>query len=457
MFILLLTISDVLPVLFVSLESNTHSLVNHALQILSVVLPILDFSTIKNELFPVVANVFAKTSSMAIKIQGLHALNSLCGGSSGEERDFSDGLDGVKAQPKSNSSSAMLDKFTIQEKVVPLLRAIKTKEPAVMMAALAVFKQVGKVADADFLALEVLPCLWSLTLGPLLNLGQFQDFMQLIKSISTKIEQEQTRKLSELSAHSLTAKRAGASSFGGISPANGVANDPTSNEDETDFESLVTGRGRNGNNDDLIDGGWGVETSSRPTNLRNNSTPQSSTAPRFSWQTAPGPSLSSGPAAGQQNRPGTGSVTPDSLSSFMPLSPSQTSSATAANPWGQSMQPMRAMQSPPSVGSTPLQPSQPHRPNGSIGATTVDWSSASKQIGSSINATTATMGAMQSNKGSLQTVPANNNGFSNFSIAPPPSSASGMNVQIPSRSGPSHLQHNNQSQKQGLDKYESLI
>jgi hypothetical protein len=38
------------------------------------------------------------------------------------------------AAPKAKSSSvSILDKYTIQEKIVPLLRAIKTKEPAVMV------------------------------------------------------------------------------------------------------------------------------------------------------------------------------------------------------------------------------------------------------------------------------------------------------------------------------------
>lgn len=452
--------------IFVGFESHTHSLVDHALQVLPVFLPVLDFSTIKNELFPVVANVFAKTSSMAIKIQGLHALNSLCGGSSGPEPDIGDGLDGVQSQPKSTSSSAMLDKFTIQEKIVPLLRAIKTKEPAVMMAALSVFRQVGKVADADFLAFEALPCLWSFSLGPLLNLEQFQDFMQLIKSLSAKIEQEQTRKLSELSANSSTTRRAGGSSFGGVNSTNGVSN-TTSESTDTDFESLVTGRGRSTKTDDLFDGGWGSETTIRPANPRINSMPQpqSANAPRFSWQTAPSPSLSNGLGAAQQARAGSGTVTPDNLGSFATLTPSQPSSATSANPWSQPLQPQQPLPLQQSLNSTPVPPPPPppshsHRQSASISQTSIDWSSASRRINapmsSPLNSSPA-VGVMQRNQSSGQVGPANSNGFSNFSIAPPPTSPPGMNVQMPNRTGPGTLQQNSQPKKQGLDKYESLI
>lgn len=119
-----------LPIYYLGLESQTHSVQDTALSQLSVVLPILDFSTIKNELFPVVAHVFSKTSSMAIKIRGLEAFNVLCGGTNA---NGSDAKSLMVSQPKANSSSAVLDKYTIQEKMVPLLKGIKTKEPAVMV------------------------------------------------------------------------------------------------------------------------------------------------------------------------------------------------------------------------------------------------------------------------------------------------------------------------------------
>ena len=88
----------------------------------------------------------------------------------------------------------ILDKFTVQEKVVPLLKGIKTKEPGVMMAVLRVFKQVAEVADSDYLAMEVLPLLWQFSLGPLLNLQQFQAFMALIKALSGKSRQGNCRR-----------------------------------------------------------------------------------------------------------------------------------------------------------------------------------------------------------------------------------------------------------------------
>ncbi|PHH69249.1 hypothetical protein CDD82_7897 [Ophiocordyceps australis] len=185
---------DILPVIVAAIECPTHAIIDAAMRSLPTVLPVLDFSTIKNELFPVVAAVFSRTNSLAIKVRGLQAFVILCGGSADAAAD--DGLNGLV---KRASSSSALDKYTMQEKIVPLIKAIKTKEPAVMVAALNVLRIVGQAADADFVAMDILPVLWSMSLGPLLDLKQFQTFMELIKALSRRVEEEQTRKLQETS------------------------------------------------------------------------------------------------------------------------------------------------------------------------------------------------------------------------------------------------------------------
>ncbi|KAI9727531.1 MAG: hypothetical protein M1828_006473 [Chrysothrix sp. TS-e1954] len=407
---------DILPIYFLALDSPTHSLVDRALKALPLILPTLDFSTIKNDVFPVISNVFSKTSSMAIKIQGLKAVNALCGGSD-EPASTSDGLDGfgVESKPKQNSST-MLDKYTVQEKVVPLLRAIKTKEPAVMMAALAVFQQVGKVADHDFLAMAVLPCLWSFSLGPLLNLEQFQQFMTLIKSLSTKIEQNQTRKLRELSnSSSAPSQSARSSSYGGYTGTNGVVTDGGVT-DETDFESLVTGRKSN-MTPDLFDSGWTSQPAVRSSNPTS-TLQQTPDLPRFSWSSNPAPQST----VQQQRLPlqpsgRSGTVTPDQpMSSFASLTPTSS--------FNQPLQPqLNGLSSPSTVNKS------------------IDWSKTS-------NASSARNMASQS-------------AYNNFGIAPPPGRAIGtmsgtmMNSSTPT--GSSMQPDSNSNQKQGLAKYESLI
>lgn len=74
------------------------------------------------------------------------------------------------------------------------------------MAALPVFRQIGAIADADFVAIDVLPVVWAFALGPLLDLKQFKNYMSLIKELSAKIESEQIQRLQEISSDSRNAE-----------------------------------------------------------------------------------------------------------------------------------------------------------------------------------------------------------------------------------------------------------
>lgn len=414
----------ILPIIVLALESSTHGLVDAALQTLPHVLPVLDFSTIKNELFPVIAQGFAKTSSLAIKVRGLEAFYTLCGGTPDGSDDDLNGI-GVPDKKASSSSSIILDKFTVQEKVVPLLRGIKTKEPGVMMAALRVFKQVGEVADTDFLAMDVLPLLWTFSLGPLLNLQQFQAFMSLIKTLSGRIEREQTRKLQEMGSSS-TGNSMGSRSAVARAGAASSVNGGFSNGEETDFETLVSGRkaASNGNGDLMND--WAAP---QPARSNNTTAPPRTTAatPSFSWQTsepAPSPSMSTLRPAMQNQASRT--VTPDhTLSSFATLTPS--------SQWSQPLQPS-------APSAVPYRPAQNTSLNTNTSASSIDWSSAMNNSSS----------AWSSQK------PAQPSGMSSFTIPPPP-----MSPQATGFGGiSSHQQQQQQQasgQRTGLDKYQSLI
>jgi SCY1-like protein 2 len=418
----------ILPVLLLALESPTHSLVDTALQTLPHVLPVLDFSTIKNDLFPVIANGFAKTSSLAIKIRGLEAFYTLCGGTPDGSDDDLNGI-GVPDK-KASSSSIILDKFTVQEKVVPLLKGIKTKEPGVMMAVLRVFKQVGEVADSDYLAMEVLPLLWQFSLGPLLNLQQFQAFVSLIKALSGKIEREQTRKLQDMGSSNTRAAN-GARSASSRSAATSSNMSGLSNGEETDFETLVSGRkpAANGNDDLMND--WAAPQPARSTNTTSQyPKPSTTTTPTFSWQTpAPAPSQAMNTLRPAMQNQASRTVTPDhTLSSFATLTP--------ASQWSQPLQPSTS-------SSIPLRPAQ----NSSSSASTIDWSSAMSNSAS----------AWGSQKAAAP--PASSTSMSSFAIAPPP-----MSPQASGYGGMGFQQQQSQSQQQqatgqksGLDKYQSLI
>lgn len=413
--------ADVLPILQLGLESPTHAIVDKALGCLPIVLATLDFSTIKNEVFPVVATVFSKTSSLGIKVRGLEAFVILCGGSTTEETNTGDELDGAMMSSKQTkrSSNAVLDKYTIQEKVVPLIKVMKTKEPAVMAAALAVFKQVGNIADTDYLALEVLPVLWSFSLGPLLNLQLFQEFMDLIKKLSARIESGQTKKLRDLSSSNGAQDTSQTHKLGS---SNGVfAASGTENVGANDFERLVLGKGSTTDSDMLGE--------AQPQALRPG-------APTFSWSSPP-LVASQNEAISTAINPHTRTITPDqALNSFATLSPKPNTNTMNSG-----------------LGSfAPMQPImlQPH-------AATPSWSSIPSQ-----------QAPHQSQLGYLpaqaqQPVTP----FSAFSLSPPPTSPQPFGTQtqnagyFPTVKGGNkgQMPAANQpvQQKSGLDKYESLI
>ena len=441
----------ILPILAIALESPTHGIVDAALSSLPFVLAVLDFSTIKNELFPVTASVFAKTSSLAIKIRALEAFYTLCGGSA--SADTNDDLNGIGVvERKKSASSAILDRFTVQEKVVPLLRGIKTKEPGVMMAALKVLTQVGEIADSEFLAMEVLPILWSMSLGPLLNLQQFQAFMTVIKRISSGVEREHTKKLRDLGSQTVAA--GGVSGMGvrsaGRNATNGLSA-LSNGDEEVDFESLVTGRkAGNARENDLMND-WGPAAAARPSNP--DTLQPLATQPAISWQSLP--MTNSGNTSSSMAR----AITPDQTLSSMP-------SLTPTSQFAQPLQPSRPSLS--RLQSASATASAPPLRNGSSSTVPVQAGTQSMRIDWSSTAATAnpawsTQRSAMASSNSFTAPDGRHQGNtpSPFGVIPPPPSSGASASQKPPHlgMGPATAQRRAQTQQQksGLDKYESLL
>jgi SCY1-like protein 2 len=379
----------------------------------------------------------------------------------------------------------------MQEKVLPLIKAIKTKEPAVMLAALKVLKQIGSVADTEFIAMDILPILWSMSLGPLLDLKQFQSFMELIKSLSGRVEQEHTKKLQELSGSTkVSAKTDDFMSFGGVAgfpSSNGGGTD----NPEDDFEQLVQGKvTSNGASNNPMDSGWDVTPNRASSTTKHTAT--------FSWST-PSPAAlgpSQAPAAGlRPQQVPSRTITPD-LSRFDTLSPSTTQFSQPLQPttsahFSQPLQQTTSSQFPqplqPTVNyniTAPLQPQIRSAPQ----TTPVNWSIPTNNAWvSTSTSSTATSANLTSSMSSLsmnqqQQRPVINS-LSSFSLPPPPPSLNNFQVPppplqqqrpaIPNTLGSSHRSSNSlqslygattqtqqakpAAQKSGLDAYESLL
>ncbi|GAA5831562.1 hypothetical protein JCM11251_000749 [Rhodosporidiobolus azoricus] len=201
---------EVMPLIYHSLESDNPMVLEKALRVVPGLCESLDYTTVKQTLFPKITTVFSKTTLLSVKVNTLICFHSM-----------------IK----------ILDKHTLTERLVPLLAKIKTKEPSVMIATLAVHEAMGTKCEIEAIATLILPQLWSMSIGPLLNVDQFTRFMTVIKTLSVRVENEHSKHLAEL-------KRLEESSGGGAAngPANsGVGAVTVGSGAVTDFESLVRG------------------------------------------------------------------------------------------------------------------------------------------------------------------------------------------------------------------------
>ncbi|CAJ0854727.1 11189_t:CDS:10 [Entrophospora sp. SA101] len=154
---------DVMPLIYFALEAKSPAIQEKALRVVPNVLDRLDITTVKSSLFPRIQNLFVHTTILAVKVTTLTCLQTL-----------------IKS----------LDNFTMTEKLMPLLRGIKTKEPSVMVNTLAVYEEMGKNMEKDVLATEIIPHLWKLSI--------FQKFMKVIKGLSQKVENLHSRQLQDI-------------------------------------------------------------------------------------------------------------------------------------------------------------------------------------------------------------------------------------------------------------------
>ncbi|KAJ7756838.1 kinase-like domain-containing protein [Mycena maculata] len=191
---------QVMPLVYNALESEHAVVQERALQSVPDLCESIDYAEVQGVLFPRVALVFTKTRALTVKVATLTTFLTM-----------------VKT----------LDQTSLTQKLVPLLSKIRTKEPAVTMATLNVQEAMGLKVDREAVATLVLPQLWAMSMGPLLNLEQFQRFMTVIRKLGDRVEEEHKQFLRDsqrLEDRSATAVNGAA----GPQPAGGV-----------DFASLV--------------------------------------------------------------------------------------------------------------------------------------------------------------------------------------------------------------------------
>ncbi|RDX48294.1 other/SCY1 protein kinase [Lentinus brumalis] len=190
----------VLPLVYNALESEHAIVQERALKAVPNLCETIDYAEVQGVLFPRVALVFTKTRVLSVKVATLDTFLSM-----------------VKT----------LDQSSLTQKLVPLLSKIRTKEPAVTMATLAVQEAMGLKVDREAVATLVLPQLWAMSMGPLLTVSQFKRFMEVIKKLGDRVEKEHDQYLRD--SQRIEDRSA-------VNGRASLSNNPTG---AVDFESLV--------------------------------------------------------------------------------------------------------------------------------------------------------------------------------------------------------------------------
>ncbi|XP_068128911.1 SCY1-like protein 2 [Hyperolius riggenbachi] len=167
--------NSVLPMVYRALEAPSIQIQELCLNIIPTFANLIDYPSMKNSLIPRIKSACLQTSSLAVRVNSLVCLGKIL---------------------------EYLDKWFVLDEIIPFLQQIPSREPAVLMGVLGIYKctfthkKLGITKEQ--LAGKVLPHLIPLSIDNNLNLNQFNSFMSVIKEMLSKLEAEHKTKLEQL-------------------------------------------------------------------------------------------------------------------------------------------------------------------------------------------------------------------------------------------------------------------
>lgn len=167
--------NSVLPMVYRALEAPSIQIQELCLNIIPTFANLIDYPSMKNSLIPRVKSACLQTSSLAVRVNSLVCLGKIL---------------------------EYLDKWFVIDELLPFLQQIPSREPAVLMGILGIYKctfthkKLG--IPKEHLAAKSLPHLISLSIDNNLNLNQFNSFMAVIRDMLGRMETEHKTKLEQL-------------------------------------------------------------------------------------------------------------------------------------------------------------------------------------------------------------------------------------------------------------------
>ncbi|CAN9508496.1 unnamed protein product [Ophioblennius macclurei] len=167
--------NSVLPMVYRALEAPSVQIQELCLNIIPTFANLIDYPSMKNSLIPRIKSACLQTSSLAVRVNSLVCLGKIL---------------------------EYLDKWYVIDEILPFLQQIPSREPAVLMGILGIYKctfshkKLG--IPKENLATKSLPHLVSLSIDNNLNLNQFNSFMAVIREMLSRMENEHKTKLEQL-------------------------------------------------------------------------------------------------------------------------------------------------------------------------------------------------------------------------------------------------------------------
>nr|CAD7265180.1 unnamed protein product [Timema shepardi] len=203
--------TDVLPMLYRALESDAQQIQELCLSVLPTFAGLIDYPAMKNALLPRIKKLCVNTSYISVWITALALANTrqLCVFFV-QVRCLAGTNDVCDPQVRVNCLVCVgkllehLDKWLVLDEVLPFLPQIPSREPAVLMGILGIYKlsltdkKLG--ITKEVMATKILPFLMPLSIENGLTLNQFNALISLIKEMVSRVEGEHRTKLEQLNS-----------------------------------------------------------------------------------------------------------------------------------------------------------------------------------------------------------------------------------------------------------------
>lgn len=171
--------SDVLPMIYRALEAEAAPQIQElCLSVIPSFASLIDYPAMKNALMPRIKKLcLLPSGQLSVRVNCLICIGKL--------------LDNV-------------DKWLVLDDILPMLPAIPSRDPAVVMAILGVYKialehpRLG--IPKEVIATQIVPFLFPLLVEPGLSLTQFRALVSMVKEMLAKVEEEQKTKLESVAA-----------------------------------------------------------------------------------------------------------------------------------------------------------------------------------------------------------------------------------------------------------------